>query len=447
MLSLRTQRSARSQERPAKLSEAGWFAPVVLAVPYLVGIAALQGLTERVRTFHVEDEGWYHVPTILQFGDQLPAVDLGSYPAAQTPLYHLLFALWGEVAGFELWDLRLLNVAISYVTLLVLFRWLRHGFGFDQPQALALTLLFGLSPHVLGVSFAVLTDNLSLLFGILALERFQRASQDGSLGTFAVGCAAMAAAILTRQSFLWLAPIAAWSLLAAAPSARRVVAGAALASVALLPLAVLVAVWGGLVPEGADPASCGLCSSRAGVPDPGPVTRALGFSLALFGIYAVVAYAPILARRARSLTLPSARLIVLPLVVGLALAATSELVYRPPITLERLGDEGYLWRFADQLPALATSSLVFWALVPLGALAFALLARRAGWLSLPTVYLATFLASTLVVRLIYQKYFDPFVLLGLILLMRPADLRSAGDYAGVGVVVAGSLVYAAKFYV
>ena len=200
-------------------------------------------------------------------------------------------------------------------------------------------------------------------------------------------------------------------------------------------------------PEGADPASCGLCSSRAGVPDPGPVTRALGFSLALFGIYAVVVYAPILARRARSLTLPSAHRIVLPLVVGLALAATSELVYRPPITLERLGDEGYLWRFADQLPALATSSLVFWALVPLGALAFALLARRAGWLSLPTVYLATFLASTLVVRLIYQKYFDPFVLLGLILLMRPADLRSAGDYTGIGVVVAGSLVYAAKFYV
>ncbi len=447
MLNLRPRRSASSQERLGKLSETRWFAPVVLAVPYLLGIAALQGLTERVRTFHVEDEGWYHVPTILQFGEQLPAVDLGSYPAAQTPLYHLLFALWGKVAGFELWDLRLLNVAISYVTLLVLFRWLRRGFGFDQGQALALTLLFGLSPHVLGVSFAVLTDNLSLLFGIVALERFHRASQDRSLGTFAVGCAVMAAAILTRQSFLWLAPVAAWSVLTAAPSARRVVAGAAVASVALLPFAALVAVWGGLVPEGADPASCGLCSSRAGVPDAGPVTRALGFSVALFGVYAAVAYAPILARRARSLTLPSARLIALPIVVGVALAAASELVYRPPVTLERLGDEGYLWRFADQLPALASSSLAFWALVPLGALAFALLARRSGWLSLPTVYLATFLASTLAVRLIYQKYFDPFVLLGLILLMRPADLRSAGDYAGVVVLVAGSLVYAAKFYV
>ena len=419
----------------------------MLAVPYVVGVAALEGLTGDVRTFHAEDESWYHVPTILQFGEQLPAVDLESYPAAQTPLFHLLFALWGKVVGFQLWDLRLLNVAISYVMVLVLFRWLRRGFGFDTPQALALTLLFGLSPHVLGVSFAVLTDNLSMLFGIVALERFHRGSQDRSLGTFAIGCVAMAAAVLTRQSSLWLAPIAAWALLTAVPSPRRFVAGAAVASVSLLPFAALVAVWGGLVPEGADPASCGLCSSRAGVPDAGPVIRALGFSVALFGLYAAVAYAPILARRLRSLTLPSRPLVALPVVAGLALAGASELVYRPPVSLVHLGDEGYLWRIAEQLPAVASSSLAFWALAPLGALSLTLLARRSGWLSLPTVYLATFLASTLAVRLIYQKYFDPFVLLGLILLVRPSDLRSAGDYAGIVVLIAGSLAYAAKFYV
>jgi Dolichyl-phosphate-mannose-protein mannosyltransferase len=434
-------------ELPSRLLRARWFAPLVLALPYLVGIAALQGLTGDVRTFHVEDEGWYHVPTIVQFGDQLPWVDLQSYPAAQTPLFHLLFALWGKVAAYELWDLRLLNVAISYVMVLVLFRWLRRGFGFNTLQALALTLLFGLSPHVLGVSFAVLTDNLSMLFGIVALERFHRASQDRSMGTFAIGCAAMAAAVLTRQSFLWLAPIAAWVLLTALPSPRRFAAGATIASISLLPFAALVAVWGGLVPEGADPASCGLCSSRAGVPDPGPVTRALAFSVGLFGLYAAVAYAPIVARRMHSIALPPLRVLAAPVLVGLALAGASELVYRPPITLEQLGDEGYLWRLADQLPAVASSSLVFWALVPLGALSLSLLARRSGWLSLPVVYLVAFLASTLVVRLIYQKYVDPFMLLGLILLMRPSDLRSRADYAGIAVLVAGSLAYAAKFYV
>jgi hypothetical protein len=434
-------------ELPSRLLRPRWFAPLVLALPYLVGIAALQGLTGDVRTFHVEDEGWYHVPTILQFGDQLPAVDLESYPAAQTPLFHVIFALWGKVLGFELWGLRLLNVAISYVMVLVLFRWLRRGFGFDVLQALTLTLLFGLSPHVLGVSFAVLTDNLSMLFGIVALERFHRASQDRSLSTFAIGCAAMAAAVLTRQSFLWLAPIAAWALWTALPSPRRFAAGATVASVSLVPFAALVAVWGGLVPEGADPASCGLCTSRAGVPDAGPVTRALAFSVALFGLYAAVAYVPIVARRMRPPAMPPLRVVAIPVLVGAVLAGASELVYRPPITLERLGDEGYLWRLADQLPAVASSSLVFWALVPLGALSLALLARRSGWLSLPVVYLAAFLASTLVVRLIYQKYFDPFMLLGLILLMRPSDLRSRADYVGIAVLVAGSLGYAAKWYV
>jgi hypothetical protein len=201
------------------------------------------------------------------------------------------------------------------------------------------------------------------------------------------------------------------------------------------------------VPEGADPASCGLCSSRTGVPDPGPVTRALAFSIALFGLYAAVAYAPIVVRRMRSLAMPPLRVVAGPVLVGVALAGASELVYRPPVTLDRLGDEGYLWRIADQLPAVASSSLVFWALVPLGALSFVLLARRSGWLSLPVVYLVAFLASTLAVRLIYQKYFDPFVLLGVILLTRPSDLRSRADYAGIGVLVAGSFAYAAKFYV
>jgi hypothetical protein len=177
------------------------------------------------------------------------------------------------------------------------------------------------------------------------------------------------------------------------------------------------------------------------------VTRALAFSIALFGLYAVVAYAPIVVRRVRSLAMPPPRVVAVPVLVGVALAGVSELVYRPPVTLARLGDEGYLWRAADQLPAVASSSLVFWALVPLGALSLVLLARRSGWLSLPVVYLVAFLASTLAVRLIYQKYFDPFVLLGLILLMRPSDLRARADYAGIAVLVAGSLAYAAKFYV
>ena len=76
-------------------------------VPFLIGIAALKGLTVEIDTFHGTDAGIYHLPTILQFAR---APRLRAYPAAQTPLYHVLFAGYGKVVGFELWKLRLLNV-------------------------------------------------------------------------------------------------------------------------------------------------------------------------------------------------------------------------------------------------------------------------------------------------------------------------------------------------
>src|SRR4051812_46285669 len=106
---MRAGRSSPDAATPA------WLAPLLLAVPFLVGIAALRGVTVEIQTFHGSDARVYHLPTILQFRHQLPGVSLHTYPAAQTPLFHLLFALYGKVVGFELWKLRLLNVVVSYL--------------------------------------------------------------------------------------------------------------------------------------------------------------------------------------------------------------------------------------------------------------------------------------------------------------------------------------------
>src|SRR2546423_412123 len=119
-----------------------WLYPLLLALPFLVGIAALRGLTVEIDTFHGSDARVYHLPTILQFRHQLPGVNLHHYPAAQTPLFHLLFALWGKIVGYDLWRLRLLNVAVSYAAVLVLFRFLVRGFGLARMQAFALALVF-----------------------------------------------------------------------------------------------------------------------------------------------------------------------------------------------------------------------------------------------------------------------------------------------------------------
>jgi hypothetical protein len=131
-------------------------------------------------------------------------------------------------------------------------------------------------------------------------------------------------------------------------------------------------------------------------------------------------------------------------VAGVVVLSISPLEYQP-LHVGKPGDAGYLWRVSDVLPTVLGSSLLFWAAVPCGAVAAALLARRAGWTSLASVYLASVLAVALPVALVYQKYFDPFALLALALFARPSDLRSAWDYAGVGLICAGSVAYALSF--
>ncbi|MBN1527684.1 MAG: hypothetical protein JW895_01390 [Thermoleophilaceae bacterium] len=409
----------------------------VLAVPFLVAIAVLQGLTVEIDTFHGTDAGLYHLPTIRQFAEH---VDLSSYPAAQTPLYHLLFAGFGKVAGFEPWKLRLLNAAISYGAALALLRLLRRATPLEPLQALALTLVFTLSPYFFGASFTLLTDNLALLFAFLALERAEAFRRSGSFAPLALACLALCAAVLTRQSFVWLAAVAGWFVLRAALRPGRRLAGLALVGAALLPLLGLVIAWDGLVPKGSDPGSCGLCGDQPG--GEGLSLRPVGFTLALLGAYAAVLFGPAALRRARELPAPQA--LAGALAGGVALLLVSPLSYEPKAP-SRPGDGGWLWKVADRVPEVAGSSLLFFVLVPAGLLALWLLVRRAGVESLPAVAFAFFLLAALPVRLVYQKYFDPMVLVTLALLARPPDLRTRRDYAGAAVLCVAFVAYAVSF--
>jgi hypothetical protein len=431
-----------------------WLQRGLLALPFLIGIAVLQGLTVEIDTFHGSDARVYQLPTILQLSERL---DFSDYPSAQTPLYHVLTAWWGEVVGFELWKLRLLNVFFSYAMALALLRLLRRATPLERWQAFALTLLFVLSPYVLGTSFTLLTDNLAILFALLALERLHAYSRGAGLGAFALACAAIAAALLTRQAFVWLVPVAAVFLLRRdLRSPSRLVAGAGMLALSIVPFGLLALEWDGLVPPSADPASCGLCDDRQGLAREALTLRTVGFTVALAGAYGVFVFGPSLVRRLRSsllarayvgLTGRAAELRIRLLVaaaIGVLLLVISPLLYQP-ITPQQAGDAGYLWQLSDRFPELFGSSLLFWALVPLGCVVLYLLVTRAGIWSLPAVYLACFLLAALPVRLVYQKYFDPFVLLALGLLARPPDLRTRWDYAGIGVMYVAFVAYALSF--
>lgn len=439
-------------------------APILLALPFVAGVAVLKGLTVEVDTFHGTDARLYHLPTILHFAESL---DLERYPAAQTPLFHLLFAGWAKLVGFELWRLRVLEVVVSYAAVLVLFRLLvRRGLAFAP--ACALALVFALSPYYLGPSFTLLTDNLAILFGVVALDRLDRFEEGrGSMGDLALACLATALAVLTRQSLAWLALVAAVYLLRAPLRLPRKAAGAALIGAALVPLAGLVVAWGGLVPPGSDPASCGVCGEESGLS-----LRPAEFTIALAGLYAAVLFGPAVLRglrpglrdlppgmlfratrrsdlargtmaRARRVA-PGPLTVGLPVAAGVGLLLVSPLVYDPGRP-GHPGDAGYLWQLSDRFPELLGSSLLFWALVPLGAVALTLLAGRTGIAALPVVYLAAFLLASLPVGLVYQKYFDLFALLALALFALPDDLRERFDYAGAAVLCVAFVAYAFSF--
>jgi hypothetical protein len=59
--------------------------------------------------------------------------------------------------------------------------------------------------------------------------------------------------------------------------------------------------------------------------------------------------------------------------------------------------------------------------------------------------LVLFGLSTVATRLVYQKYFDPFALVGLLLTLHPGELRRPGDEAGVAALAAASIAYALSF--
>jgi hypothetical protein len=421
-------------------------------VPYLVAIAALRGLTAALPIFHASDERVYHLPLIHRFAAQLPFPDIGNYRAAQTPLFHLLLAYAGKVIGYQVWRLRLVEVVISYLAALALYLLLIRRRRLEQRTALALSLLFALSPYVYGSSFRVLTDNLALLLVILSLERLERFRESGALGPFAVGAASAAAAVLTRQSMAFMFGVAAlYALVTPRVSPRASPIGTAARAIPILalaaaPVAALFAVWHGLVPPGGDPASCGLCPAVAGKGQTAQghlVVQSSELALATIGLYGAVLFAPqalSALRRGRTPALTKSQTIA-----PVAAAAAGILLLLLFAARPGVQDAGYLWRIASHLPTLDGSSLLFWALVPLGSLTVYLRLHHRPANVAALIFFACFLSSTLVYRLALQKYVDPLALLGLLLTVRRADFPTRRSLLGAAALALGFIAYTLSF--
>jgi len=431
----------------ARLLASRWLAPAVLAVPFLVTVAALRGMTVTLPIFHSTDEGNYIYPTILQFSRQLPLPSFSRYVAAQTPLFPLLEAYAGKLIGYALWRLRLVEVAISYVLALAVYQLLCRRLRLDRLAALALALLFVLSPYVFGTSFRVITDNLATLLIVVALERFERFRESRRAGPFVVGAVAVAAAMLTRQSAAFMLAVAGlYALRVAVPLLRRAELLGATA-LSAIPVVALFLTWHGLVPPGGDPSSCGLCAPGrdVGATAGTLVVQTPELTLATFGLYCALLFAPALLLAGRgALALERgelARALRRP-ALGALLGALLLIAFPAapgPHTA------GVLWNAASRLPSLLGSSLLFWALVPL---AGALLAWRAKvgprpWLLF--AFFAVFLVGALAIRYPWEKYVDPFALLAIFFTVRREDFTTLRSLAGAGVLALAFIAYTVSF--
>ena len=415
-----------------------WAVGAILAVPFLVGIAALRGLTATLTIFHSTDEQVYMVPTILRFSHQLPFPDVGNYNAAQTPLFHILMAYAGKVLGYELWRLRLVEVLISYLLALSVYFLLHRRLRLAQLPALAMTLLFTLSPYVLGTSFRVITDNLATLLIVLALERFERFRETRSLGVFGVGCVCIGAAILTRQSAAFMLGVGfLYAAFVPGLAVRDRVFAVVILGLSAAPAGALFLDWHGLVPPGGDASSCGLCSSSHG--GAGLVVATPELALATVGLYGAVLFAPQLFDAWRA----GVRVEDLrePLIAACACALLLLIFPSRPG-----GDAaGAIASAARHFPDVLGSSLLYWGLVPLagGIIAWRLRVAPRRW---PVAaFLGCFLLGALAIRYPWQKYVDPFALLALIATVRPGEFASRRALAGALVLALAFVAYTVDY--
>jgi hypothetical protein len=85
-------------------------ARLLLAIPFLAMIL-VTGLSFRL----IGDERSYHIKVINAFATNWPTPNIGDYPSASTPLPYLLWTIYGKAIGFEIWKLRLLAIAVTYL--------------------------------------------------------------------------------------------------------------------------------------------------------------------------------------------------------------------------------------------------------------------------------------------------------------------------------------------
>jgi 4-amino-4-deoxy-L-arabinose transferase-like glycosyltransferase len=387
-----------------------WHHMAIILLPWLAVAAAFGWMTMAFPTFHGSDETLFHYPAIQRFFAELPYPDIRDYSSATSPLFHVLFAFAAKVVGLSLQSLRLLNIAVSLTAVFVFYGLIARTA--PRNEALLFTLLFGLSPYFFGASFLVLTDNLGILFALLAIRALYRSWESPEVRHWIVFCVWVCLAALTRQLYAWLAVGAVLTMFLRKEPLRTGGLKTAGLAVAGLPLAALVLVWGGLTPPTFQEqhVASSVINPRAGV-----------FAMSVFGLYWVALFPDRFIHALRQMRGQD----WLPLAIILAVTVMTLLLI--PLSPQE-GDNGIVWRVSRVAPELMGTRIVFWLLFPIGLMFFWRGLRSKDMVSSGTALMAfAFLVCNLPNAMVFQKYFDPLTIAFVVLI--EARAQAAGGVA------------------
>src|SRR5690606_31609092 len=158
----------------------------------------------------------------------------GLRPPGQSSVIAASFALFGD----ELASARLVQVALSLVTVALVFDVVRRRVG--VAAATASGLLCAVHPTLVHYAHLLCSENLYALLLVLTIWALERAERSGAVRWAVLAGCALGLAALTRESALYLLPIAAVWLVAR--RGREVALAARARAAVLLAVATLAVV-------------------------------------------------------------------------------------------------------------------------------------------------------------------------------------------------------------
>ncbi|APA96542.1 hypothetical protein [Nocardia seriolae] len=391
------------------------YLPAAGAFGLVLALAAVIAATGVVVTAGGNDQRAFHWPSVEQLRTSCPHLDLVGLNTATGPLYHLVVAAISGPLGLGEHGTQVVGALFAGCLAALA---VRHARALPSwwSRGLAVAPLL-LSAYFWQSALWMLTDDAALVFAMAAMMLMLAVPAGpgrNAIGALVAIGVLVAAAIATRQTFVWLLAPAALSVVDPARPLhypRSTLRDAALVlGPGIAVLAGLIALWGGLTP----PAMRQFNAAN-------PSWTAIAFTFAVAAIFAV----PVLAATAQVAVVRTH--LVPELVTGLVVAAPA-VVFRSAAT--KFPDDsrrgGVLWTLVGKLPVLDGRSPVLAVLAFVGGFAcaalFFVLERRTALLmagALVALAVVTAPGSQL-----YQKYAElPIAMLAVLVIVEIGRTR------------------------